>query len=50
MRACVMTMVILLAMVALSPAHSYGCFEPYPQGEVHSDALDVCVAAETPST
>lgn len=50
MRASAMTMAILLAMAALSPAHSYGCFEPCPQGEVHSDELDMCVAAETPST
>ena len=41
---------ILLAMAATLPAHATGCFEPCPEGEVHSDELDMCVAAEAPST
>ena len=40
----------LVALAAVSPAHAYGCFEPCPQGEVHSDELDMCVPVEAPST
>lgn len=50
MRLPTLVLAALLALAAVSPVQAYGCFEPCPDGEVHSDQLDMCVAAEVPST
>ncbi len=50
MRWLVFVLAGVLAFGSVSPALAYGCFEPCPKGEVHSDELDMCVPAEVPST
>ena len=50
MRLYALLLAVLLAISAASPVYAYGCFEPCPEGEVHSDELDMCVPKEAPST
>lgn len=50
MRLAAILLAALLVASHVTPASAYGCFEPCPQGEVHSDKLDMCVTAEVPST
>ncbi len=50
MRLCAIILALGVSIAAAQPALAYGCFEPCPKGEVHSDELDMCVAVEAPST